>query len=74
MEKSNMTLYENKYFTVELNEDKDGYDMINKETGVVEFGGAILAEIIMAAQSSESVLDSVKSKSNTAKPVPMTVQ
>lgn len=44
------TLHENKYYSVTLSPNRDGYEIINKETGVVEAAHAALPRALIVSE------------------------
>lgn len=52
-----MSLFDNKNYTVELNDNSDGYNVVNKETGVIEYTESSLPRCIIVAAESSSALD-----------------
>lgn len=57
-----MSLYENEYYIVTVNVNGDGYDVTNKQTGVVESREARLPYAIIAAKESMDYFDRSKAK------------
>lgn len=52
----NDSLYENKNYFVRVNSSGDGYDVVNKETKVVEFTSTQFPECIFASENLNVVL------------------
>jgi hypothetical protein len=53
---SGKIFHSNDNYTVVVNEDGDGYDVVNDNSGVIEFSEASLPECIFAAENLNVVL------------------
>ena len=49
-------------YTVQLSNNRDSYEVVNKETGVVEFEDTSLPRCIIVAEESQNFFDKRKAK------------